>query len=739
MIRKTTVKAGFAPTNRLGGGGIFCRLLNARRIISALALSATLAASADITGLTDLTDDNDNRANVSGNDKINALETKGTGAFNIQEEATQDKINNDGDSNRLGLQITDSNPLWVTYEFKEATVVNAYRIWNNTGDWAKSERAPKDFYLEGSSDGETWTTLDSRSDQTDWSVGEPRVFEFINKTAYNFYRMTFTAHNGDTGGWLMIQELEYFCRQLSDDSLIVTGSPETYGSPTPAYGASEAKEGDEVSAFVDTLVEISSDRQVAVCTGWKTEKLGDGDSWEDLSNGEGNSVSFTHPGGDVRLTWIFEVSNRVETVVHGDEGCGTVTDGGWFVQGGSATLKATANAGYDFIRWMGDTDGVEDPTAAEITVTADSPRTLTAFFVQTGMAKVMYVSPEGDDDNDGFSETAAKKTIAAAVKSLDEMFMEGKVIVAPGVYEQRNAFVLSNAIEVVGRTGRPEDVILRNLVRTDNQNVVTLRNEQALVSGVAIENGTGYYSRSYGGNVLIEGDGGTVSNCVIRSGSGEGVYGGNVCINSANALVTHCVISNAAVYTVNDAKGIAIYVSTKGGGRISNCLITQNATADNAYQKVSNKQLELITLAGPAVMDNCTIVDNCHTGLSVVVHATAADARIYNCVIAKNTTTEGTAASISWNANKGKFVNCVTDGDEVLNETCKVGALADMFESVTDGKWLPKADGILKNEGTTEGLAVPSIDLKGNPRIRGNAIDVGCYEIASRSFTIRIR
>ncbi len=738
MTIKTTVKAGFVPTNRLGGGGIFCRLLNARRIISALALSATLAASADITGLSDLTDVADNRASVDGNDYINDTSIKnGGGAFNIQEEATKDKVNNDGDSNRLGLKITDSNPLWVTYEFKEATVVNAYRIWPQTGQWANMARAPKDFYLEGSSDGKTWTTLDSQSGQTEWSKEEPRVFEFFNKIAYKFYRMTFTAHNGDKDGWLMIQELEYFCRQLSGDSLIVTGSPETYGAPTPAYGASEATKGADVSASVDTLVEISSDRQVAACTGWKTEKLGDGDTWESLSNGEGNSVSFSHPGGDVRLTWIFEVSNRVETAVHGS---GTASGGGWFVQGGSATLTAKPEEGYDFIRWMGDTDGVEDPTAAEITVTADSPRTLTAFFVQKGMAKVMYVSPEGDDDNnDGFSETAAKKTIAAAVKSLDETFMEGTVIVAPGVYEQSSAFVLSNAIEVVGRTGRPEDVILRNLNRSDNQNVVTLRNEQALVSGVAIENGTGYYSRSWGGNVLIEGDGGTVSNCVIRSGGGEGVYGGNVCINSANALVTHCVISNAAVTTVNNAQGIAIYTSASGGGRISNCLITQNATADNTHQKVGYKQLELITLAGPTVMDNCTIVDNCHTGLSVVVHATAADARIYNCVIAQNTTPEGTAASISWVSNKGKFINCVTDGDEALNDTCKVGALADMFESVTDGKWLPKADGILKNAGTTEGLVVPSIDLKGNPRIRGTAIDVGCYEIASRSFTIRIR
>lgn len=699
--------------------------MNAKQVLSALALSATLAASADITGLTDLTDDTANRANVSGNDKINSLETNGKGAFDIAEEATQAKINNNGDSNRLGLIYSETNPLWVTYEFKTATIVNAYRIWNNTGNWANVKRAPKDFYLEGSLDGNTWTTLDSRTGETDWSIGEPRVFEFRNKTAYTHYRMTFTASNGDS--YVMIQELEYFCRPT--DSLTVVGSPENYGEPSPSYGTSVVGTGDAVEATIATPIEIDEDTMVG-CVGWKREALGDDDVWTVIESGEGNAASFNHPGGEVRLTWNFEVSNRVVTAVHGGEGRGTVSDGGWFVQGGRATLTATPNAGYRFFRWKGDTDGVADTTAAEITVAADSPRTLTAFFVPEDSSNVLYVSTEGNDDNDGLTLANAKKTIAAAVKYLDEDedYLEGKIFVAPGVYEQSSAFVLSNAIEVVGMTGKPEDVILRNLNRSANQNVVTLSNEQARVSGVAIENGTGIYQRPWGGNVLITGDGGTVSNCVIRSGGGTGVYGGNVCILSANALVTHCVISNAAVYTDNLAQGIAIY--TRGGGRISNCLITQNATADNTHQGVGNyKQLELITLAGPAVMDNCTIVDNCHTGLSVVVHATAADAKIYNCVIAKNTTTEGTAASISWQANKDKFINCVTDGETALNDTCKVGALDEMFKDPTDGRWLPKADGILKNAGTTDGIVVPAGDLSGRQRVRGDAIDVGCYEI----------
>ena len=712
--------------------------MNAKLLFSVLALSASLLASADITGLPDLTNDTTNRKSIDGNDNISDKKTYGKGAFNITGDtaATQSDINNDLGANRLGGGGggNSENPLWVTYEFETNTVVNAYRIWNQgpRGGYSQEARAPKDFYLEGSPDGSEWTMLNSQSNQTGWGVGEPRVFEFRNKTAYKFYRMTFTANVGGADAYIMIQELEYFCRPPLANSLIVTGSPGEYGEPTPGYGEREVEEGDTINASVASPIELDGGA-LAGCVGWKTETLGENETWVAQSSGEGNAATFVHPGGEVQLTWNFEISNRVETAVHG---IGTVTGGGWFLQGESATLKATAGEGYDFVRWVGDTDGVEDPTAAKITVTADSPRTLTAFFVQEGIASVLYVSTAGDDRNDGFSLAEAKATVGAAVKYLDETFMEGTIFVARGTYEQTNEFVLSNAIEVVGLTGHPEDVVFRNT--QNNSRVLSLRNQKALVSGVAIENGR--RNNDYGGNVLIAGGGGTVSNCVIRSGWGSGVYGANLCVCSPNALVTHCVISNGATKASSDANGIAIYVRDDGAGRISNCLITQNATTNNTFQSVSNnKQLHLIVLYGPAVMDNCTIVDNCHTGLAAVVYAKSdVSSKVYNCVIAKNTTTEGTAASICWGDNK-KFVNCVTDGETALNSTCKVGTLEDMFESVTDGKWLPKAGGILDNAGTTSGLTVPSIDLRGNPRIHGDKIDVGCYEVASFGFILRIR
>lgn len=710
--------------------------MNARLLFSTLALSATLVASADITGLTDLTDDLDNRAAISGNDLINDKATNGKAAFNIS-GADQAAINNDPGANRLGGGGggNSENPLWVTYEFKTNTVVNAYRIWNQgpRGGYSQAERSPKDFYLEGSLGGSTWVTLDSRTNQQKWSTGEPRVFEFDNAVAYKFYRMTFTANVGGADAYIMIQELEYFSRPELAHFLRIEGQPSNYGTPSPEYGDMETTEGQVFEASVDSQVEIASG-QVAGCVGWETSVRDTEDSsvWNVLNTGKGNAFSFTHPGGAVKLTWRFAISNLITTAVHGG---GTASGGGWYPQDESVTLKATADDGYDFIRWIGDADGVEDPTAAEITVTADAPRTLTAFFVPKDGAKVLYVSPEGNDTNEGFSLTDAKATVGAAVSYLGQTYMEGTIFVAPGVYEQTQEFVLANPIEVVGLTGRPQDVVLRNT--SGGSRVLTVSNRNAVVTGVVIENGR--CNNDYGGNVKLSGDGGTISNCVIRSGYGADVRGANVVLSSPNALVTHCVISNGAILAKNEANGTAIFV-TGNGGRISNCLITKNATADNARQQTpNNKTVSVVALNGPAVMDNCTIVDNCHTGLVSAVFAKSDMAvRVYNCVIARNTTPKGTVvAAVS--GGKDKFFNCVTDGETAINGTCKIGTVDEMFASVTDGRWLPLPDGLLINAGTTSGLAVPSTDLRGNPRIRGDAIDVGCYEDAVVGFVIRIR
>lgn len=74
---------------------------------------------------------------------------------------------------------------------------------------APSIAAPKDWTFEGSNNGSSWTTLDTRTSQTAWAVGgESRNFTFSNSTAYRYYRLNVTANN--TGTQLFVNALEMF-------------------------------------------------------------------------------------------------------------------------------------------------------------------------------------------------------------------------------------------------------------------------------------------------------------------------------------------------------------------------------------------------------------------------------------------------------------------------------------------------------------------------------------------------
>ncbi len=61
-----------------------------------------------------------------------------------------------------------------------------------------SARGPKNFTLEGSNDGSSWTTVDTRTNETGWSANETRTWTCATQTtAYAYFRVNITANNGD--------------------------------------------------------------------------------------------------------------------------------------------------------------------------------------------------------------------------------------------------------------------------------------------------------------------------------------------------------------------------------------------------------------------------------------------------------------------------------------------------------------------------------------------------------------
>jgi predicted alpha-1,2-mannosidase len=85
---------------------------------------------------------------------------------------------------------------WVAYEFAEPVTLAAYALTSGND---VPGRDPADWTLQGSADGETWTTVDQRTGESFAERGEHRVFELDEPApgpGYQHYRLNITANAG---------------------------------------------------------------------------------------------------------------------------------------------------------------------------------------------------------------------------------------------------------------------------------------------------------------------------------------------------------------------------------------------------------------------------------------------------------------------------------------------------------------------------------------------------------------
>jgi hypothetical protein len=97
---------------------------------------------------------------------------------------------------------------WLQYDFG-AGVTQTVKRYDITSANDVPARDPKDWQLQGSNDGSTWTTVDTRTGQPSW----PNRYQTISFTvatpgAYRYYRLNVTANNGDSG--TQLSELAFY-------------------------------------------------------------------------------------------------------------------------------------------------------------------------------------------------------------------------------------------------------------------------------------------------------------------------------------------------------------------------------------------------------------------------------------------------------------------------------------------------------------------------------------------------
>jgi hypothetical protein len=95
----------------------------------------------------------------------------------------------------------------LKYNFGSAKWASDKYVVTGSND-TNANRSPKTWTFEGSNNDSTWTTLDTRSSETAWSMGETRTYTFSNAVVYQYYRMNISANNGDV--LLLVEELAIF-------------------------------------------------------------------------------------------------------------------------------------------------------------------------------------------------------------------------------------------------------------------------------------------------------------------------------------------------------------------------------------------------------------------------------------------------------------------------------------------------------------------------------------------------
>ena len=307
----------------------------------------------------------------------------------------------------------------------------------------------------------------------------------------------------------------------------------------------------------------------------------------------------------------------------------------------------------------------------------------------------MYVDAAAENATPPYSSTA---TAAANIPEALAIATDGATIhVAEGLYTISNPLNVTSAVRILGNDPDPSRVVVSNTVRANYQNgnrrVFILNHADAFVANLTMKNGSAWGDWTAGGNLYINTNGGTVSNCVLEAGvlvSGHG-NGGGATLEAG--LITHSTIckSSSEKGSTKEGKNKAVALYLKGASRAENCLIA------NHHPSTS---LTIAKLDGTAIMRNCSIVDGSLTATSEWCTVRSplvigANATVQNVVVAGITNTVDNIPCLP-TGTRSNFVNGAVEGDITgtsFPEGTVTGTASSFFRDYANGDYAPKAGG----------------------------------------------
>jgi predicted alpha-1,6-mannanase (GH76 family) len=139
------------------------------------------------------------------------------------------------DNANTAYQLNAQNlPVWIQYKSTTPAILQAYSI--TAGD--DNKKNPKNWTVQASNDGITWTNIHTRSNISFALLGERKTYTLTTNDKYQYFRLNITKLSDDNSTELKIGELELYGAGIEPEDITANG-----GALTSEYPGINSNEG----------------------------------------------------------------------------------------------------------------------------------------------------------------------------------------------------------------------------------------------------------------------------------------------------------------------------------------------------------------------------------------------------------------------------------------------------------------------------------------------------------------